>query len=263
VIGADWQCQALGEEPNVNDNIGKDFIERTKHHHLTRSDQSRGRPQPRLQQPYSATQPVLDLPDPLACPHKAVDVYDAIVERRSIRRYTQDPLSLAELSYLLWCTQGVKETLRQSATLRTVPSAGARHAFETYILVNRVTDLRAGLYRFLALGHKLIEQAIDPTMANKITAACFGQQFVKHSAVSFVWTAVPYRMNWRYGERGYRYLHLDVGHVCQNLYLSAESIQCGVCAIAAFDDDQMNRLLGIDGEQQFTIYVAAVGKTGI
>jgi SagB-type dehydrogenase family enzyme len=67
-------------------------------------------------------------------------------------------------------------------------------------------------------------------------------------------------MCWRYGERGYRYLHLDVGHVCQNLYLSAASIDCGVCAIAAFDDDRMNQLLGFDGENEFTIYVAAMGK---
>jgi SagB-type dehydrogenase family enzyme len=245
----------------VNNDIGKTFMERTKHHHLTRSDQSRGYPQPPLQVPHSPTERAVDLPTPLACPRQTIDVCDAIAQRRSIRRYAQDPLALGELSYLLWCTQGVKETLRLSATLRTVPSAGARHAFETYVLVNRVTSLQPGLYRFLALEHKLAEQTLDPTIASKITAACFGQQFVKHSAATFVWTAVPYRMNWRYGERGYRYLHLDAGHVCQNLYLSAASIQCGVCAIAAFDDDQMNRLLGIDGEEQFTIYVATVGKT--
>jgi SagB-type dehydrogenase family enzyme len=67
-------------------------------------------------------------------------------------------------------------------------------------------------------------------------------------------------MKWRYGERGYRYMHLDAGHVCQNLYLSAESIDCGVCAIAAFQDEEINSVLGIDGEEEFVIYVATVGK---
>ncbi len=78
--------------------------------------------------------------------------------------------------------------------------------------------------------------------------------------MTFAWTVDSYRMTWRYGERGYRYLHLDAGHVCQNLYLAAESVDCGVCAIAAFDDEAANRLLGLDGEEQFVIYFATVGK---
>ena len=239
---------------------GKTFIERTKHHHLTRSDQMRGLPQPPLELAHDESKPAIALPDPQGCPGNGITLRAAIEVRRSVRQYAQTPLSLAELSHLLWCTQGVKQVLAQPVTLRTVPSAGARHAFETYVLVNRVADLEPGLYRFVALEHKLVQQNTDPAIADQITAACFGQRFVKTSAATFIWTAVPYRMSWRYGQRGYRYLHLDVGHVCQNLYLSAESINCGVCAIAAFDDDQMNRLLDIDGEDQFTIYVATIGK---
>lgn len=94
----------------------------------------------------------------------------------------------------------------------------------------------------------------------RVAAGCLNQQHILKSAVTFLWTAVPDRMTWRYGERGYRYLHLDAGHVCQNLYLAALSVGCGVCAIAAFDDAAMNRLLGIGGEEQFLIYVAMVGK---
>jgi SagB-type dehydrogenase family enzyme len=244
----------------MSENIGKTFIERTKHHYLARSDQMRGLPQPPLQLPYDPSRPAIDLPDSQSCPGNGVTVREAIQVRRSVRRYAPSPLALVELSYLAWCTQGVKEVMGHPVTLRTVPSAGARHALETYILVNWVTDLEPGLYRFLAVEHKLVQQEAEPVIAGQITAACFGQQFVKTSAATFIWTAVPYRMNWRYGERGYRYLHLDVGHACQNLYLSAEEIDCGVCAIAAFDDDEMNRLLGIDGETQFTIYLATVGK---
>lgn len=244
----------------MEDDIGQIFMEQTKHHNLSRSDQARGRPQPPLQAPHDATRPIFELPEPQSCRRQAINVYDALLRRRSVRRYSQVPLTLAELSYLLWCTQGVKETAQRSATFRTVPSAGARHALETYVLANRVANMQPGLYRFLALQHQLVEQTTDPDIAYKITAACFGQQFVKRSAATFVWTAVPYRMTWRYGERGYRYLHLDAGHVCQNLYLSAESIQCGVCAVAAFDDDRMNDLLEIDGEEQFAIYLATIGK---
>ncbi len=244
----------------MSEHIGRTFMERTKHHHLTRSDQSIGRPQPPLELPHDPNAPVFQLPDPQSCTVREIPVHEAIEARRSVRRYTSTPLALTELSYLLWCTQGVQDVIGQSATLRTVPSAGARHALETYVLANRITDLAPGLYRFLALEHKLVHHTTAPTIAGQVTAACFGQSFVKASAVTFIWVAVPHRMNWRYGERGYRYLHLDAGHACQNLYLSAEAIDCGVCAIAAYDDDQLNQLLGIDGENQFAIYIGTVGK---
>jgi len=141
-----------------------------------------------------------------------------------------------------------------------VPSAGARHALETYLLVNNVEGLEKGLYHFLPIGHKLEKVDTDAHIAGRIMAACLQQSFVETSAVTFIWSAVPYRMKWRYGERGYRYMHIDAGHVCQNLYLSAEAIGCGVCAIAAFQDEELNSALGIDGEEEFAIYVATVGK---
>jgi len=123
-----------------------------------------------------------------------------------------------------------------------------------------VEGLELGLYRYLALPHELQQIDIDPTIPYRITAACFDQQFILRCGVVFLWTAVPYRMTWRYGERGYRDLHLDAGHVCQNLYLAAEAVDCGVCAVAAFEDDAMNAILGIDGDRQFLIYLAAAGK---
>jgi SagB-type dehydrogenase family enzyme len=244
----------------MTDKAGRAFIENTKYHHLTQSDQMRGLPQPALELPYDRSAQAIDLPDPQRCPTNGMSVQAAIQRRRSVRQYAETPLTLSELSYLLWSTQGVKERTNRPVTLRTVPSAGARHALETYVLANRVHGLQPALYRFAALEHKLVMHNADPDIADRIAAGCFGQRFVETCAATFIWTAVPYRMGWRYGERGYRYLHLDVGHVCQNLYLSAESIDGGVCAIAAFDDDQMNYLLDIDGENQFTIYVATVGK---
>jgi SagB-type dehydrogenase family enzyme len=239
---------------------GQEFMEKTIHRHLEASDQSKGLPQPPLELGHKGLGDVIDLPDHAELPDYAIDLRAAIDDRRSLRRYAGKPLALEELSFLLWCTQGVKEMIDTYATLRTVPSAGARHAFETYLLVNNVDGLQPGLYRFLSLSHQLLRVSSDATLAEDFVAACLGQTQVKTSAVTFFWVAIPYRMTWRYGERGYRYLHLDAGHVCQNLYLCAEAISAGVCAIAAFDDDALNSLLHLDGEEQFVIYLATVGK---
>lgn len=241
-------------------NIGKLFLEKTKFQNLSASDQMKGVPSPPLEIETDPDQHRIDLPRREPKTVSDISVKRAIENRQSIRNYSKTPLTLEELSFLLWCTQGVKHIYPGSGTLRTVPSAGARHALETYLLINQVTQLNPGLYRFLAIDHTLVEINSDLQIADKITAACLGQTFVKTCAATFIWTAVPYRMNWCYSERGYRYLFLDAGHVCQNLYLSAESIQCGVCAIAAFSDDDLNQILKCNTEKQVVIYIATVGK---
>ncbi|MCZ7358278.1 MAG: SagB/ThcOx family dehydrogenase [Candidatus Methanoperedens sp.] len=239
--------------------IGKEFMEKTKFQYLDRSDQSSNLPQPPLEREYDASRPVIDLPKHENIKIRSLDLRQAIEGRRSIRKYSQEPLTIEELSYLLWVTQGVVH-VTPGATFRNVPSAGARHALETYLLINNVSDVPEGIYRFLAIEHKLVEINTDPDIADKVTEGCLGQDFVRKSAVTFIWIADAYRMKWRYGERGYRYLHLDAGHACQNLYLSAGSVDCGVCAIAAFSDDYMNDLLELDGVEQFVIYIATVGR---
>jgi SagB-type dehydrogenase family enzyme len=242
------------------DDIGPDFMRFTKPSHLGQSAQQLGRPRPPLELPCPPDAPIIDLPDPRDVKIDEISLRDAINNRRSVRRYSDCPLSLAELSFLLWCSQGVKEINSQPVTFRTVPSAGARHAFETYLLLNRVEGIQPGLYRFLATRHALVQVKITPSIATELTYACFNQRTVFYCAAAFFWTAVTERMIWRYGQRGYRYLHLDAGHVCQNLYLAAEAVDCGVCAIAAFDDDMLNSALDIDGQAVFAIYVATVGK---
>lgn len=128
------------------------------------------------------------------------------------------------------------------------------------MLVNKVEGLELGLYRYLAVERKLLPLHLNTQICQDVISACCDQVFIGKSAVTFIWSADIYRMNWRYGERGYRYLHLDAGHVCQNLYLAAESIDSGVCAIAAFDDDKLNNILNLDGENQFVVYLATLGK---
>lgn len=239
--------------------IGKEFMEKTKYKHLSPSDQARGLPHPPVELELETAVSIIDLPDPRKY-EADISLTQAIVQRVSVRKYADTPVSLPELSYLLWCIQGVKSVESHLVTLRTVPSAGARHAFETYLLVNNVAGLAPGLYKFLAVDHQLAKLEAGENISDIITEACLRQRFVKTSAVTFIWTATAYRMTYRYGQRGYRYLHLDAGHVCQNLYLAAETTTCGVCAIAAFDDDQLNQALSLDGEAQFAVYVATLGK---
>jgi SagB-type dehydrogenase family enzyme len=235
-------------------------MNKTKYKNLEKSDQIKKLPQPPLELPVAVHGAIHDLPDPLGVKVNKVDLSDVINSRVSVRAYSDEPLTLDELSYVLWSTQGVKEVTKRPATQRTVPSAGARHCFETYVLVNRVDGLKPGLYRFLAIDHKLQEVDLSEDIAEKVSQGCFNQRFVMNSAITLVLTVDRYRMMWRYTERGYRYMHLDAGHVMQNLYLCAEAIDSGVCAIAAFYDDQINETLGIDGVEQFTVYVGTLGK---
>lgn len=245
----------------MSESIGRMFMRQTNSAFVGETAQAQGAPQPPLELPYDATQRLIALPEPRAADPVAAPLIDLIERRVTVRRYTGQPLTLAELSYLLWCTQGVKPLKMPDRTLRNVPSAGARHPFETLLLVNRVEDLAPGLYRYVASLHSLVPlRAEEPGLAGRVARACGNQSHVEQAAVDFIWVAVPERATWRYGERGYRYLHLDAGHVCQNLYLAAWSIGCGTCAIGAYDDHALNGVLELDGETQFVIYMGSVGK---
>lgn len=236
---------------------GEEFIERTRFAYLGPSDQRLGRAQPPLER--SDPGAGIPLPHPGEARPAAVDLTDAIERRRSVRTYAAAPMPLATLSYLLWSSQGVQRIVGSDWTIRTVPSAGARHALETYLLVNRVDGLAPGLYHYAALSNRLFRLQAPEDVAGRIRAACLDQPMVADSAAFFIWAADRYRMTWRYGERGYRYIFIDAGHACQNLYLAAEAVGCGVCAIGAFDDDALNALLGLDGKEIFVIYCAAAG----
>jgi SagB-type dehydrogenase family enzyme len=243
----------------MNARLGDVFLEGTKYRNLEPSDQKLGVAQPPLHALLRAGMRI-PLPAPQALDLGSMTVGEVIEARRSLRTYAEEPLSLEEVSFLLWCCQGVKPESTDKYTLRTVPSAGARHAFETLLLVNRVDGLEACLYQYDAAEHGLIQWESSADIAERLAAACLNQRMVHNSAVTFIWLAERTRMAWRYGERGLRYLFLDAGHVCQNLYLAAESIAAGTCAIGAFGDDEINQLLGLDGSDRFVVYLASVGK---
>ena len=151
---------------------------------------------------------------------------EAINKRRSRRTFSKAPLTLEELSFLLWSCQGVEKVANEIRAFRTVPSAGCRHPFETYILVNRVEGLAPALYRYLPVENQLCLEDAGPDIAEAIHIAS-EDQYVLESAATFVWTVIPYRTEWRYLHHSHRVILMDIGHACQNLYLAAESIGCG------------------------------------
>jgi SagB-type dehydrogenase family enzyme len=244
----------------MENTIGKQFMRRTKFGQLEESLQSKGVPLPQLEILLGDHTRLIDMPDGRMVGLKPLDLIDLVEKRETLRHYAETPLSLFELAFLLWGTQGIKSVTDKGLTKRTVPSAGSRHPFETYLLVNRVNELEPGLYRYLALSNQLAQLPAAEDICQQLTTACQNQQHVLNSAVTFIWVAIPVRTVWRHRQRAYRYIHLDAGHVCQNLYLLAEAIDCGVCAIAAYDDDQVNTVLGLDGEEMFAIYLASLGK---
>lgn len=227
-----------------------------------RSDQAKGLPFPPLQKeiPEGASKPI-NLPDPDPGVVVKPEFYQLLKDRESRRQYTEESFSLAELSFLLYATQGVKEVVGDGyATRRTVPSAGARHPFETYLEVNRVDDLNPGLYRYLPLDHQLTFLEASDKLPGVLAEANLGQRFVGQSAVVFIWSCIPYRAEWRYLNHAHRHMLIDVGHICQNLYLAAEALGAGTCAIGAYDQAAMDTLLELDGKDEYVVYLAPVGK---
>ena len=222
--------------------------------------QSRGIAPPPAQKPVPEGATLIPLPDRDSWTIPPRDLEEAIARRESRRRFSARPLSRDELAFLLWSTQGVRAQLHEAAVLRTVPSAGCRHPFETYLAVFRVEGLAPGLYRYLPLDHALLPEKTSALLSARVVAAARGQGFAGEAAVTFFWTALPERTEWRYGEASYKVIALDAGHLCQNLYLACEAVGAGTCAIAAYDQELADDLLGVDGDDEFTIYLAPVGK---
>jgi SagB-type dehydrogenase family enzyme len=240
-------------------NFLKDSIRKTIDFSTT--DQSRGIKPPPAEKPCNSEDRRISLikPGDWKSIHE-ISVETAIVQRKSRRSYTTDAIKLEELSFLLWATQGLREKESAVRNYRTVPSAGCRHALETYIAIFRVEGVPKAIYRYLPMSHQLVEVVKYQDLEGLLTQAALGQSFAGKCAVTFIWTTIPARMEWRYGRASYKVIALDAGHVCQNLYLACEVIGAGTCAIAAYDQEFADSILGIDGVEEFTIYMAPVGK---
>ena len=223
------------------------------------TDSNKGVPMPMPQKACALGDKLIDLVAPTDFKFD-IKLQDAIKNRCSRREFTQGFLTLKELSFLLWSTQGIIDG--DITAHRTVPSANSRHPFETYLVIRRVKDLKPGVYRYLPIEHKLCIVYDDKEQAEKISTSCFeiNSSQMQNAAVVFIWAAVPYRTEWRAGPYAYKFIAIDAGHICQNLYLAAEPIQAGVCAVAAYEQQAVDNLINVSGKDEFAVYLATVGK---
>lgn len=183
---------------------------------------------------------------------------DAIRQRRSVRSYSLEPISLAQLSQLLFAAQGVTGKLFNHE-LRTAPSAGALYPFEIYMVVNNVTGLEPGIYHYAVIEHAL-HLIKTGSFKQQITSAGLGQDMLGNSAVTFVLSAIFDRVRQKYGDRGFRYTYMEAGHISQNISLQSVSLGLGSVTVGAFKDPALNELIGVDGVAEAAIYLHAVGN---
>ncbi len=236
------------------DRVGDEFFEKTKY--------QRGRlpghtldwnSKPPVHKEYSSA-PKVSLPPPQTS--NGPDLWQTLESRRSVRAYTDEPLTRQQLSQLLWATQGI--TAEVSGTdLRTAPSAGALYPIETYLCINNVKGLGSGLYHYDIKNHRL-DVLKEGDFSQDIKRGALDQQMAQKAAVVFIWSAVMQRSKWKYLQRAYRYILLDAGHIAQNLALAAEGMGLGSCQIGALYDDELNRLLELDGKSESVIYLSSV-----
>jgi SagB-type dehydrogenase family enzyme len=224
-----------------------------------KTDQSRGIPSFPIQKPIEEDTKIIELKKlhDWSIVYK-ISLASAIEKRVSRRAFRDIPLSLKELSFLLWATQGIKDA--RKPYFRTVPSAGARHSFETYLSIRNITGIEEGLYLYRPIEHAIAQLKVEKDHSKRAAAACFNQSFIGDSSVVFIWTSIPYRVEWRYDLAAHRVIAFDIGHVCQNLYLACEAIGAGTCGIGAYDQEQVDSLIEVDGENEFTVYLAPIGK---
>lgn len=248
---------------------GRDFLKSRDTMEMERNglegyqtDQELKRPQPPLVKAPMAGNPI-DLPRDFENLGMEDNLVQLLLKRKSSRVYTQEDMSLLQLSFLLWGTQGVKDIRGKSyATLRTVPAGGARHPFETYLLVRQVEGLVPGMYHYLPMTHQLelLSAQEDPqALLDFAEESLCGQRWAAKANVVFYWGFVPYRSEWRYGIFAHKLIMADMGHVGENLYLACAALGLGTCGIGAYDQALCDKAFQLDGEEEYTVYTQTVG----
>jgi SagB-type dehydrogenase family enzyme len=198
------------------------------------------------------TDKMIKLPEPKI--PRGISIEEAIKGRRSVREFTPEPLSLEDLSQLLWSAQGITGRSRG----RAAPSAGATYPLELYAVVERVSGIDPGLYHYLPKEHSLDCVTLGP-YNTALSDASLGQACVRNASLNLVFAAVYDRTTGRYGERGIRYVHIDVGHASENVYLQCRSLGLGTVAVGAFDDEKVKDALKLKKEES-PVYIMPVGK---
>src|SRR4030042_1540460 len=188
--------------------------------------------------------------------YKSIIVKQAIVNQRSHRDFSKQAMSLPELSHLLLYSSGITD---KRHGFRAAPSAGATYPIEVYAFANNVEALPKGVYHYLIPSHEL-ELMHEGDLSHDLSNAALGEKMVRHANVVLALSAVLQRTQRRYKERAQRYIFFEAGHIAQNAYLVATSMGLGACAIGAFFDDEVNRLLGLNIRDESALYLIAVGK---
>jgi SagB-type dehydrogenase family enzyme len=189
---------------------------------------------------------------------QSASLLELLKSRCSVRSFSQKPLTLDELSFLLWASTGIR-TKKEGYAFRTAPSAGALYPIETYLVVNGVEGLPKGLYHY-SIKFSALEELKVGEFGKELAHSALDQEMCVKAPVVFVWSAVFSRCKWKYSQRAYRYVYLDAGHIAENLALSATSIGLGSCQLGAFFDDEVNSLLELDGKEESAIYLTVVGN---
>jgi len=232
------------------------------------TDQKMGIPFPGIKEAPPGAR-LVALPPPDRSVISMDSIFDLIPARTSVRAWGEGGVSLAELSFLLWATQGLRPDKpgrkgKARINYRNVPSGGSRHPFETYIAARRVEGLETGLWRYRPVEHDLVLVArrddSGGEFERELCLAAREQGFMGSAPLSFIWTAIPYRTEWRYATAAPKIILQDSGHLAQNLYLAATAIGCGTCAVGAYDQARMDELVGVDGIDEFVVYSAPVGR---
>ncbi len=223
------------------------------------TDRQKKLPAAPLQKEAAKDAVLIDLTQATESVIKEQNIFTCINNRRSRRTFVEKPLTIEELSFLLWATQGVQK-ISEKTTLRTVPSTGACHPLESYLIIFNVEGIKPGLYRYLALSHQLEFLREDPGVRQKVFEASDNQPHIKTATMMFVWTARPFRTEWAYHILAHKGILLDAGHVGQNLYLACEALGCGTVTCDWYFQEKFDQLLGLDGDNELVIYFASVGN---
>lgn len=240
---------------------------------IATADIAKGISQPVFEKEYSRDANVVYLPKITDDNAPKMTLYNAIRKRKSRRSYQQQALSLQTLSFLLWATQGVRDVVpgylryikdgSGKNYLRTVATGGCVNSYDTYLAILNVEGMKSGIWRYLPVEHYLVMEDEVSDLSDKMeiifTNGSQNQSYTTLAGVVFFWCCTPYRGEWRYKETAHRLMLIDVGHISEQLYLAAEASNCSNCAIGAFHQQEADKLLGLDGEEQFTVLCSAIG----
>lgn len=238
----------------MKNQVGDDFQQKTKYCRNKITDYPDWSIKPGLYKVYPDNK-IIKLSDPqnLSTPFEAT-----IRNRKSIRNYSNKPIKKEQLSYLLWASTGIQRK-EMGFEFRTVPSAGALYPIETYLVINNVENVSKGVYHYNIKSHYL-EELKKGDNSKIIAKAALEQNMCADAAVVFIWTSIFNRSKCKYGQRAFRYIYLDAGHIAENLALAATGLGLGSCQIAALYDDEVNTILNIDGLNESVIYMSVVGN---